>query len=434
MPERLQNNKRFGYDKKLRTYYEIKVNNLVRYYKTISAACLWIVIFVITTFPTAYSFDDTDSGLDLSPTHLLNYLSYKYKGFDMRIADISVGEMFDDNITYDKKNKREDFVTLAGIGLGVKYEGKMRRLELLGNVNHRAYAKNSDFDNTTEDLTLSFENEFSRHDRVSLNNVFVHSTEPLFNRFDFFDEQFARRGGQFEYFRNKFDIDYTRDVTRQLTIIARYGNYVDIFSGADAQDSFLNKAGFEADYLFSSTTTFSFSYDFANREFENNKDASIQTIAAGIRQYITQKLYFDLRPGIDLIDSFDDENLVRPIVLASLAYKKDADTIALLSFEKRYNTNPYNDDIFNIRWKTTASVTRQLLERLQCSLSIFYGDGEFISSDFTNRFFGAKSNLNYDITKILKGNFTYTYSESDSNVDTAGYTKNTVFFGLSAEF
>ncbi len=409
------------------------MNTLVRYYKTISAASLWIVIIFITSFSNAYSFTDTDSRSDFSLTHFLNYLSYNYKGFDMRIAGISVGETFDDNITYDKKDKREDFITLAGIEVGVNYEGKMRRLELTAGVSHRAYAKNNEFDNTTEDLTLTFENEFSAHDRMSLRNIFVHSTEPLFNRIDFFDEQFGRRGGQFEYFRNKLDIDYTRDIAKQLSATIRYGNYIDVFSGVDEEDSFLNKAGFEVAYLFSADTTFLFSYDFVHREFEDNNDASIQTITTGIRQYITKKLYFDLRPGVDLIDSFDDKNLTRPIVLTSLTYKKDSETIARLIFEKRYDTNPYNEDIFNI-WKTTATATRQLLERLQCSLSIFYGDGEFISSDFKTRLLGANTTFTYEITKILRGNFTYTYSESDSNLEDAGYTKNTVFLGLSAEF
>lgn len=388
----------------------------------------------IATLPNAYSFDNTGSGgTDISLTRLLDYLSYSYKGFDMQITGISVGETFDDNITYARRNKEEDFITLAGIGLGVRYEGRARSFELTGNVTQRLYAKNSNFNNTTEEVALNFSNEFSEHARITLSNVFVHSNEPLFNRTDFFDEQFGRRGGQFEHFRNRFNIDYTRDFTKQFTIIARYGNSLDAFSGVDAQDTFLNTAGFEADYLLSSTTTLLFSYDFVHREFENNNNASINTVATGIRQYITSKLYFDIRPGLDFIDSFDDKNLTKPVIMTSLTYQKDADTIARLKFEKKYDTNAYNEDIVN-KWRTTASVTRQLMERLRCSLSVFYSEGEFISSDFKNRLLGANSTFDYDITKILKGNFTYTYSQSDANSPTAGYTKNTVFLGLTAEF
>lgn len=413
----------------------IKVNSLVRYLSIniLSAACLWAVMFIIP-LANVYSSDNTGSGrADIPLTRLIDYLSYSYKGFDIQISGISVGETFDDNITYARKNKKEDFITLAGLGIGAKYEGRTRSFELTGNVTQRMYAKNSNFDNTTEEVALNFSNEFSEHARMSLSNVFIHSNEPLFNRGNFFDEQFGRRGGQFEHFRNRFDINYTRDFTRQLTIIARYGNSLDIFSGVDLQDSFLNNAGFEANYLLSATTTFLLSYDFVYREFEDNESASINTVATGIRQYITRKLYFDIRPGLDFIDSFDDENLTKPVIMTSLTYQKDTDTIARLIFEKKYDTNVYNEDIVN-RWRTTASVTRQLMERLRCSLSIFYSEGEFISSDFKNRLLGANSTINYDITKILKGNFTYTYSHSDTNSETTGYTKNTVFLGLTAEF
>lgn len=388
----------------------------------------------ISPLSNVYSLNNSDgSRIDLSLTRLLDYLSYKYKGFQVQITGISIGETFDDNITYVKENEQDDFITEAGLGLGIKYEGKNRTLELIGSVLNRTYAKNSEFDNTVEDLTLGFVNEFSEYDRMSLSNVFIHSNEPLFFRSDFFDEQFARTGGQFEYTRNNFNIDYTRDITRQLSVIARYGNSIDIFSGVDLEDSFFNKAGLEADYLFSSTTTSLFSYDFSNREFEDNQDASIHTITTGIRQYITKKLYFDGKAGLDFIDSFEDKNFTRPIGLASITYEKDTDTRASLSFEKKYDITPYEDDVFN-RWRTTASFSKQLLERLRCSLSVFYGEGEFISSNFKNRLYGGNSTLKYDITEFLKGNFTYTHSQSDTNFETVGYTKNTVFFGLTAEF
>lgn len=409
------------------------MNNLVRCLKISSAVCCWVVI-IITVLSNAYSFDNTDTNkLDLSLTRVLDYLSYNYKGFQIQITDVSIGETFDDNVTLAKENKKEDFITDAGFGLGVKYEGKNRTLALIGNITHRTFAENNNFDNTTEDVTLNFENEFTEHDRMSLNDVFSHSNEPLFFRRDFFEEQFGRIGGRFEYIRNSFHFDYTKDVAKQLSAIARYDNSIDTFSKVDLQDSFLNKVGVEADYLFSSVTTSLISYDFANRRFQDDKDASINTITAGIRQYITKKFYFEGRTGLDFIDSFEDKKLIKPVVLTSLTYEKDNITHASLSFDKKYDTSPYNEDIFN-RWKTTASLRRQLSERLQCSLSLFYGEGEYISSNFKNTLSGTNSTLKYDITKFLKGNFTYTYTHSDTNLKTAGYTKNTVFLGLSAEF
>ena len=47
---------------------------------------------------------------------------------------------------------------------------------------------------------------------------------------------------------------------------------------------------------------------------------------------------------------------------------------------------------------------------------------------------GGSSIITYDINKNLKGNLTYTYSQYDSNFEAAGYIKNTLFLGLTAEF
>ncbi|OOP57373.1 MAG: hypothetical protein AYP45_04305 [Candidatus Brocadia carolinensis] len=372
--------------------------------------------------------------MDLSLSRFLDILSYNYKGFQAQITEVSVGEIYDDNVTFTDRNEKDDFITLTGFGLGIKYEGKSRSLDILGNVDYQTFAKNSDFNNITTDLFLNFKNEFSDHDRISLMNDFSYSDAPLFNQGEgFFDDQFGRSQGRFEYFKNKLDLDYTRDMSKQLTAIARYDNQIDLFSGSvtGLRDSFLNKLGLGAEYLFSSTTTSLFSYDFTNRRFEGGADASINEITAGARQYLTKKIYFEGIAGVDFIDSFDDKNLTEPVIKTSLVYQKGADMLARLSFEKRHDTSPYEEDIFD-NWRTTASATRQVLERLRCSLSVFYGEGEYIATNSDQRFLGMNSTLLYDITKYLKGNFTYTYSDSDSEDD--GYLRNTVFFGLTAGF
>ncbi|NUO09231.1 MAG: hypothetical protein HUU08_11215 [Candidatus Brocadia sp.] len=414
------------------------MKQLVRYFKTISTAisiaCLW-AIFVTVAISSAYS-SDNDS-LDLTVTKFLDSLSFNYKGFDIKVMEVSVGEEFDDNVTYNEKNQVEDFITTLGSGLGVKYEGKTRSLEFLGKAKGRIYAENPDFNNITEELLLNFVNEFSRNDRIRLRDDFIHSDEPLFYREDFFSEQFGRTQGRFEYFRNNFHIDYAKDISKQLTVITKYDNSVNIFSGIEDSDnlenSVLNNPGFEIDYLFSSTTTSLFSYDFINRRFEGGEDASINKITAGIRQYITKKLYFDGRAGFDFIDSYDDKSTTKPVIFTSIAYQKDTDTVASISFDRQDTTSPYVDDVFE-NWRTTLSLKRQLMERFQGSLSIFYGEGEYMSSNFKTRLTGANATFRYDINQSLRGTFTYTYSHDNTSSEDLGYTKNTVFFGLAASF
>lgn len=407
------------------------MNNLLRYLlKTISTACLWIVIFT-AALSSAYAFDK--DRIDLTITRFLDSLSYKYKGFDIKITQVSIGETFDDNILFIKENKIEDFITEARIGLGILYEGKTRNLGLTANITNQTFAENDVFNNVAQDVNLNFSNEFSKYSRISFNNIFRHTEAPLFSSEDFFESQLGRPSGRFDYFNNKFNINYSYDVAKQFVVITKYTNEINAYSGTNIPASATNKPGVEVDYLSTFGPTFLFLYDFANVQFDNGEDATINTIASGIRQYITQKISFDVKAGLDFIDSFDDEKLTRPRIQTTLIYQKDSDTIANLSFDKKQGTNPYAADVFD-SWAISTSLTRQLLERLRTTLSLFYSESEFLPSDFEQRFFGGSSTFTYDISKNLKGTLTYTYSQSNTNVETAGYTKNTIFLGFSAGF
>lgn len=103
-------------------------------------------------------------------------------------------------------------------------------------------------------------------------------------------------------------------------------NEIDIITRADLKNSYLNTVGFGADYILNSSTIFPFAYEFTNRKFDPGKDASTHTIAPGIRQYITKKLYFDGRAGVDFISSFTDKNFIKPHIRASLTNEIDENT------------------------------------------------------------------------------------------------------------
>ena len=125
------------------------MNNLPRCLRTILTACLWVVIFT-AALSSAYAFDN--DRLDLTMTRFLDSLSYNYKGFDIKITEVSIGETFDDNLTFAKENKLEDFITELRLGLGVKYEGKTRTFELTGAISNQTFAKNDTFNNITQDI------------------------------------------------------------------------------------------------------------------------------------------------------------------------------------------------------------------------------------------------------------------------------------------
>jgi len=308
------------------------VGNLIGYFRMALTAGFLVIVLFFVVLKNGYFFD--------SITQFLDTLSYNYKGFDIKLKGISLGEMYDDNVRFDKENKKEDFITTLGVGMSAKYEEKTKTLELTANIGNQTFAMNGDFNNITQDIAINFMNEFSEYDRMHLTNSFSHSDEPIFFRDEFFREEEVVSKG-FDQFKNRFHADYSRDVFKQMRVTLRYDNDIDAFSGFAIEDSILNRVEVESNYSITPDTAFLFSYDFANRKFEEGSDASINTVTTGIRQDITRKIYFDGKAGLSFIDSFNDESLIRPVLEAAFSYEVDTFTLARLSFRKKTDTNPY---------------------------------------------------------------------------------------------
>lgn len=353
--------------------------------------------------------------------------SFNSKDIDLKLR-VSISEIYDDNITFVRENEKEDFVTNLSFGLGVKYEGKTRALELTANVFQQFFADYDNFNNTSEDLTLNFQQEFSKYDRISLRNIFTHTYEPRS-----FEEAFGITKGRYSYYRNRFNLTYAKDISKQLGISARYANEIDEVSREDLSDSSLNRVGLEATYFLASTTILMFSYDFSRRDFDPGNNATIHTIAPGLKHYFTKQLYFDGKAGIDFINSYNDKNYAKPLIQASVTNDIDENSRASISFTKRYYTNAYTQNLFDY-WQTSGIFTRRLFKRLRCSLSGFYGEGEYITTNITDKLRGVSIGFTYDLSKKIKGNLRYTYSDVDSTIDTREYTKNRIFLGLTMEF
>ncbi|MDR4507122.1 MAG: outer membrane beta-barrel protein [Candidatus Brocadiaceae bacterium] len=411
------------------------MDNLIKYVKSISTGIF--VLYMAFVSSNAYSLDFEDFSLN-SITGFLGSLSYSHKGFDIKLTELSIDETFDDNVTYDRKNELEDYITTIGGGFGVTYEGKTKALDLIVKIEGELFAQFNEFNNLTEDLIFNFNNEFSEYDRMSISNIFTHTDAPRFQQDDFFDEQFDRTEedvSRFDHYMNRFNLDYSKDLAKQFTIITRYRNELDIFEGGanDNDNSFLNGTGFEFDYLPNPYTTFLFAYDFNIRQFENDKSAFINTVSSGMIKYITKKIYFDGRAGLDLIDSFENQRHTRPYIRTSVNYVVDTEMQARFLFENSSRLNSYNEDVFE-RWRTTASVRRRLSERFLGNISIFYGEGEYIDRQTEPRLLGVRTTFTYDINKNLTGNLTYSFSQNESDRIESEYTKNTLFLGLVAEF
>lgn len=355
------------------------------------------------------SFADKIGGLDLEPT-------------------VSIRETYDDNITYVSSQAKSDFITSLDIGLNAKYEERARSLNLSAGVGRDFFERHANFDNTYENISLSAGQEFSKYSRLSLNDTFSHSEEPRS-----FEEEFGRAAGRYSIYRNRFGIDYSKEITRQFSLLTRYGNEATQYSRNDLSDSILNSIGLESDYAVSSMTIAFFSYDFARRDFNPGAEASTQTVAGGIRQYLNSQLLLDTKIGVNLVKAYNDQRYHKPLFYASLIEDIDENSRARISFKKEYYTNAYSSDIFNY-WELSSAIAQRLSERLSGTISCFYGQGKYITFGIKDKLGGLDTGINYDLSKNVIASLKYAYSETQSNTDSREYKKNTVSAGLKIGF
>lgn len=360
---------------------------------------------------------------------LIAPLSYAYEigNIDAKLTG-SLNEVYDDNISYLSANAKEDFITDTSLGLAMDYTGKIQQFLLSGKITQHNFNKHNEFDNTAEDLTLDFKQELSRRDRISFNNRFSHSEEPRS-----IEDEFGRAGDRYSYYRNTFNAAYNRDISRQLALIFTYINELYDYSRDDLNDSYLNHLGMEADYSLSSKTILIALMEYIHREYEHTANANTKRAAGGIRQYLTNQLYLDLRGGQDFIKSVDNQDSTGQFVSASLTDEIDENTNLGLSYLKEDSTTAYSQDIFKSQ-RISFSFIRQLFERLRASISAFFGKGEYSSSNIEDRLKGANAEIAYDLSSKAKLKISYNYSRTNSNIPTREYTKNVVLVGVSYEF
>lgn len=362
-------------------------------------------------------------------------LSVLAAGGDLYAGDVditlkgSIGQRFDDNITYVNRNRRSDFITLLSSGVNLNYENYRTFGDLSADVTRQLFWKYTKNHNTAEDVTFHIRHELTPSDTMIVSDAFNHADEP-----QSFEEEFARGGGRISYSRNKFDVVYAREFAGQLGAKIGYGYDVDLASRSDLPDSYVNRFSLRSDYAFSSKIRGLGMYDFLKRKLEPGGEANIHTVSGGLRHNFTGQLSLEGRAGLDFIDSYNGEMFVKPLWTMTLADQINERTTAnLFSFTQRYSTNPYNSDVFN-SWRISGGLNRELHKTLRGSASAFYGRGEYLSLNIKENLFGGNVALSYDISKNLKGNLSYTYSGTASYTPEREYRKNVFSLGISTEF
>lgn len=360
---------------------------------------------------------------------LLASKAYSYDFGNLKLNIVGeAGETYDDNITYVNTNTKRDFITNLTAGILAQYDGKAGSASFTGNLTQEIFSEHHNYSNLAEDATLKFNSELTKRARMSIRDVLSHTYE-----YRSFEEQFGAPSGRYSYFRNRFYANLTMDILKQLALILRYQNNIDLPSRSDISDSYYNLGAAEFDYYITSKTIVMGTYDFSIRKFDPGRDAVTQSVGGGARQYMTDQLYFDLKAAVDYIMSYDKVTYYKPMFSASLTGELDKKTTATVGFEKQYYTNSYSQDIFDY-WQISANLSRQLLARLKFLIGGFYGNGRYIAQGIQDNLFGLNASMEYELTRRAKAKISYSFSKTDSDQNSRDYTKNTAYAGLNMEF
>jgi hypothetical protein len=383
-----------------------------------------------------------------------------YQGLTLKIlGDIS--ESYSNNITFasDKENKVEDFRTMLNLGLDFKYEGKRRSIDFYGRASRQIFKGSSNVLNSTENILLTFNNDFSEYDNISLRATFDHTQDPGMN-IGAFDlnacraywrnrgesdtdielicndtaAQFNRFKGRFDSYEDNFNFAYNREFSDSFNISTNY-SYGENWSTAEGtNDSKQNTVGVTIKYKYVEATNFSMSYSYQISSYVEGEDISNQSYRVGIGQYITKRLYFSGSIGMDNVSSGNDSISVE----AMLRNEVDEKTSASISYSHGTEISSFQGDTFK-NWQMTAYVTSALSEDLNSWLSAFYGKGDYSSSNITDTLIGAGFYLSYNFWEgqrgsNIRGNLGYSYSQLDSSDKTRGYTVNSVHSSITLAF
>ncbi len=387
-----------------------------------------------------------------------------YEGLSLKIEG-QVAESYSNNVNYssDESDTVEDWITQLSLGMGLKYEGERRLLEVMGSINRQIRTDTGDLENSSERGIINFRNEFSKYDLITFNNTFIHTEVPgtidegldaaqcekledLFGReqvrrtfpeCDRFEEEFGRFTGKFDSYSNTANVDYSRNFSERFRTGLGY-TYRRNWSDAEGtNDSDQNTFRARADYQYSAATLYFMRYSYSNSSYESGTDVDIQRVSAGIRRYITKRFYIEGSGGVDFTSSENNsENNGR--IEAAIAGELDPKTTVRAAYMKEDEFASSTEDVFR-NWRVSGSISRAFMEDLNLVLSGFHGEGEFVSIDVTDTLFGGSVNLDYLFWqdkhgKRVSGRLGYTYSDLKSTDESRDYSRSGVNLGLTAGF
>jgi hypothetical protein len=354
-----------------------------------------------------------------------NQLAWAEKGFIVRASD-DIG--YDSNVRYTHENETESFINRTTLGLQYFMEEKTQSLDILAQLHHQYYFDNTEFNNFAQDIGVFFKKETSEFHKFGIENTFAHDEDAIT-----FEDEFGRESGRFDTYANDFKIINSQQITPENELKISYNNEIQEVDHPDLLDSMDNHINFEIDQVWSPKTEVFLTYDFSHSYIDQPDHAFLHILAPGLKRALTSKLFLKTYAGANIVQTYDDENFVRPAFYAGLTYDVDETSSVILSYKKDHETTGYVDDVFD-RWRMSLDFKKELSRRLSGYVSAFLGEGEFVRRDISDGFSALGFGFSYLLNRNLKANLSYHLSDKDSNVASREYTKSTTFLGFTLGF
>jgi hypothetical protein len=347
--------------------------------------------------------------------------AFPYKGVDLKLR-ASITEVYNDNLTLSKEDKKEDFITGFRVHFDAVYEGKRRSLFLKSRINQQLRARYTDLQNSSQYITLDFTNDFSIYDSIRLTDNFSHYRLPAG-----FEQEFGRVSGRRETLNNSIALSYQRAFSERINMNTSYAFSQSFHPDSESGDSSSQRLNFNTGYRYGIASTLSLIGSYSRNNFGN----SIYNFGLGLNQqlYITKKSYITGNVGLRG-NSNNDISLD-----LNVAYRNQIDerNDMSLTFSTGQQFVDFGGDIFD-NWQISANLKRELSSKLNSSISVNYGEGTYSSVDITDKLLGADLSLSYSFLEDLSGRVSYRYSNLDSTGENRGYFNNVISLDLAKTF
>jgi len=340
-----------------------------------------------------------------------------------------LSETFDDNINASADNPEYDFYTTLMVGFGVEHEGKTFNFSLIAHVFQDLYIRNSEFNANSQDAELILEKQLSRRTGFSLSDTFHHYPQPRS-----FDYIFGRPAGEEGYWTNNFNFEFNTQLFRQFDFGGHYSNTVTENRADYLMDSISHEAGGELSYSWTSANIPSCFYNYIYTNYSDATHNSGHSAGLSYEHYFTRQLYGIISGGFNNAITATGTSY-SPLITVSLIDDIDENNEINLTFTRGLTISPHTDEIFD-NWNISATLTRQVWERLTFDFTSFYGQGQYRPSNNINKLFGLTTSLSYEIKEDIHGSIEYSFTRNKTEMAGAGdiiYYRNIVTLSISAE-